>query len=324
MTSPIQTTGATSISFIVTLLAATFLMGSSFVAAKVLLTDGFTPMILVGWRFFVAALATLPLLLLEQRNPFKALIPKGISLRDALIVVVIGLLQTAAVMGLLFLAMRSISASTAAILLFTNPIWVAVLGRILLKESLHGVRVVGLLLGIIGVSMAIGLGANAASPDVLAGELIGLGSAFCWAAATIINKRANLTLGSWTLSFWQMFIGSIALLAIAYGNGESWPEVTTNAQWGWFFWLAIPASTGSFGLWFAALKKGGATKTSGYLFLAPIFTVLLSLLIFGKSLTWVQAAGGVLIGMALWMVNREMPGRTSQEQLNEALVKGEP
>jgi drug/metabolite transporter (DMT)-like permease len=325
MTSHIQTTRPTSISFIVTLIAATFLMGSSFVAAKVLLTDGFTPMILVGWRFFVAALATLPLLLLEQKNPLKALIPKGTSLRDVLIVMVIGLLQTAAVMGLLFLAMRTISASTAAILLFTNPIWVAVLGRLLLKESLHGVRIAGLLFGIIGVSMAIGLGASApSSSGVLTGELIGLASAFCWAVATIVNKRANLTLGSWALSFWQMFIGAIALLAIAYGNGESWPATTTNAQWGWFFWLAIPASTGSFGLWFAALKKGGATKTSGYLFLAPVFTVLLSWLIFGKSLTWIQAIGGVLIGMALWMVNREKPARTSQERLNQAIVEGEP
>jgi hypothetical protein len=39
---------------ILVLMAATFLMGSSFVAGKILLTDSFQPMP-VGWRFFRGA-----------------------------------------------------------------------------------------------------------------------------------------------------------------------------------------------------------------------------------------------------------------------------
>lgn len=61
--------------FLVTLFASTFLMGSSFVAGKILLQQGFTPMILVGWRFFAAALATLPLVLAGERNIVAALLP---------------------------------------------------------------------------------------------------------------------------------------------------------------------------------------------------------------------------------------------------------
>lgn len=310
--------------FFIILIASTFLMGSSFVSGKILLAQGFPAMLLVGWRFLVAALATLPLVRLDKRPLLAALVPRGTTLRDAALVVVIGLLQTAAVMGLLFVAMRSISASTAAILLFTNPIWVAVLGRLFLGESLHKARVAGLALGIVGVVLAIGIGAHGhATPGALAGELTGIASALCWAAATIINKRANLRFGSWSLSFWQMLVGSIAVLAIAYASGEHWPTVTTRAQWGWFIWLAIPASTGSFGLWFVALNKGGATKTSGYLFLAPLFTVVLSFFILDTSLSWVQAFGGVLIGIALWLVNQDMPARNSRERLNEALAEGE-
>lgn len=311
--------------FLITLVASTFLMGSSFIAGKVLLADGFPPMQLVGWRFFVAALATLPLVLLDKQSLRAALVPKAMSLHACAIVVAIGLAQTAAVMGLLFLAMRSVSASTAAILLFTNPIWVAVLGRLFLGESLNRARTTGLALGIVGVSLAIGLGADSLSaPGALTGELIGLASALCWAGATIINKRANLPLGAWALSFWQMLIGSLAVLVLAFGTGERWPETTTTVQWGWFLWLAIPASTGSFGLWFVALKNGGATRTSSYLFLAPLFTVLLSFLILDTTLSWLQALGGVLIGFALWLVNQEIPARTPRERLNAALVEGEP
>ncbi|MER1065980.1 DMT family transporter [Pseudomonas aeruginosa] len=311
--------------FLVTLFASTFLMGSSFVAGKILLQQGFTPMILVGWRFFVAALATLPLVLAGERNIVAALLPAKAGLRDVALVILIGLLQTAAVMGLLFWAMQVISASTAAILLFTNPIWVAVLGRIFLGESLHRARLVGLLLGVVGVALAIGISPSMFSGGMtLAGEIIGIVSALCWASATLINKRAALPLSSWALSFWQMLVGAIAILTIAYLDGEQWPSSVTREQWAWFLWLSIPASTGSFGLWFVALKRGGATRTSGFLFLAPLFTVILAYFILDTAISWMQAAGGVLIGLALWLVNRELPARNDREKIDEVIAEGEP
>ena len=311
--------------FIATLVASTFLMGSSFVAGKILLQGGFSPMILVGWRFLVAAIAALPAIYLESDRPLRALFPSSLSGRDVGLIALIGLLQTAAVMGLLFLAMTSISASTAAILLFTNPIWVAVLGFAFLGEQLHGARILGLALGIVGVAMAIGPSADALnSLAALRGEAIGIASALCWATATVVNKKANLPIGAWALSFWQMLIGSFAILAVAYGIGERWPAHVTTLQWSWFVWLSIPASTGSFGLWFVALAKGGATRTSGYLFLAPLFTVILSFLIMGSTLTWLQAGGGILIGLALWLVNKEVPAKSARERNAEVLAEGEP
>jgi drug/metabolite transporter (DMT)-like permease len=311
--------------FIATLVASTFLMGSSFVAGKILLQGGFSPMILVGWRFLVAAIAALPATYLESDRPFRAFFPPSLSWRDATLIALIGLLQTAAVMGLLFLAMTSISASTAAILLFTNPIWVAVLGFMFLGESLHGARILGLVLGIVGVAVAIGpTGDMLNSSTALRGEAIGIASALSWAAATVVNKKANLPIGAWALSSWQMLIGSIAILVVAYGIGERWPEHVTTLQWGWFIWLSIPASTGSFGLWFVALSKGGATRTSGYLFLAPLFTVILSFVVMGATLTWLQAGGGILIGFALWLVNKEIPAKSVRERNAEVMAEGEP
>lgn len=293
--------------FLITLLASTFLMGSSFIAGKTLLQDGFGPLVLVGWRCFTAAMAAAPLVRLD--GPYRqALIPPQLRLRDAALMTLIGLLQTTGVMGFLFLSMQYISASASAIMLFTNPIWVAMLGLVFLDETLHAWRAVGLVLGLIGIVFAIGVGPELSSnSDAIMGEIFGLCSAFCWAAATIINKRAKLPFGGWAISFWQLFIGSLGLLVIAYASGEHWPKSVSFEQWAWFFWLAIPATTGSFGLWFVALRKGGATRTSGYLFLTPLFAVILSFLILGTTLTWLQATGGILICIALWLINRDRP-----------------
>lgn len=291
--------------FYATLLGATFLMGSSFIAGKILLGHGVPAILLVGWRFLLAAIATVPLLAMA-RVPLRAqLWPPAMASRQAWTVALIGLLQTAAVMGLLFVGMRSIPAAAAAILLFSNPIWVALLGRLFLHESLGPVRVAGLLLGMLGVALAIGPGALLTGQhDALFGELCCLASAVCWAIATIINKRAALPIGGLALNFWQMLIGALVLLALAWSGGERWPEDIGVREWLWFAWLAVPASTGSFGLWFVALRRGGATHASGWLFLAPLFAVLLSVAVLHTALSPLQLAGGALIGAGLWLVNR--------------------
>lgn len=120
------------LTLVAAILASTFLMGSSFVCGKVLLNAGFPSLLLVGWRFLLAAVATLPLARLESGSVCDALFCARLSSRQATIVAIIGLTQTAAVMSLLFMAMRSVSAVTAAILLFTNPVWVALAGWLFL------------------------------------------------------------------------------------------------------------------------------------------------------------------------------------------------
>lgn len=297
--------GGVDAGFFAILIGATFLMGSSFIAGKILLGHGVPAILLVGWRFLLAAIATLPLLAVAG-GPLRAqLWPAEMMPRQAWVVGVIGLLQTAAVMGLLFVGMRHIPAAAAAILLFSNPIWVALLGRVFLRESLGPARMAGLLLGMLGVALAIGPGALLTDRDnALFGELCCVASALCWAVATTVNKRAALPIGGLALNFWQMLIGALVLLALAWASGERWPPGVGGRQWLWFVWLAVPASTGSFGLWFVALRQGGATRTSGWLFLAPLFAVLLSFAVLHTALSPMQLLGGVLIGLGLWLVNR--------------------
>jgi len=291
-----------NIDFAVLILGSTFLMGSSFVAGKLLLARGVPPLLLVGWRFLIAALFALPFAYLHGGRSWRSLMP--LHARDATWTAIIGLVQTAAVMGFLFLAMRTISASTAAILLFTNPLWVAMLGPFFLNERLKLSSYLGMAVGVVGVALAIGLKGGAFSLAEVVGDGIALVSAFCWATATIVKQRTDVKLGTWAMTFWQMLVGSLAVLALAYGEGDRWPPELSRVDWTWFLWLALPASTGSFGLWFAALERGGATKSSGFLFLTPLFTIALSFVVLGHPITLTQVCGGLLVGVALWLLNR--------------------
>lgn len=283
-----------------TLLGATFFMGSSFVAGKVLLR-AVPPLPLVGWRFLLAAIFTGALLAMrpaqraQARQEFREL-----SWRDWAVVAMIGGLQTTAVMGLLFWAMQSISAGQAAILLFTNPIWVAALAPLALKEALSRRSILALALGFVGVILAIG---SLGGQHHITGDLLGLLSALSWTLATLITKRVNLPIRGLHLNAWQMLIGSALLLFLATILGQNWPASLSLNDWLWFVWLAIPASAGSFGLWFLALQGSGAARASSFLFLTPLFTVILSHWTLGETLSASQAVGGILIGLSLYMMH---------------------
>ncbi len=296
------------------LVAATFFMASSFVAGKILL-HVVPPFALVGWRFLCAAGATLPLALLGTRRveagPGSAAVPT--SVRSVLAVLSIGLLQTAAVLGLTFLALRTVSAGEASILLFTNPIWVAALAPLFLSEHLSAVRMFGLVVGIVGVALAIGAPRGHSG---FHGDLLVLVASLAWAISTIITKRLQVVMNAWWLNFWQMLVGALVLLGVAHLMHQSWPGALSLSDWAWFAWLVIPGSTLSFGLWFTALSWGGAARTSSYLFLVPLFSVLLAFVILGEQITVVQILGGVLVGGSLYLVNSSRgAGRGTEAEL---------
>lgn len=283
-------------SFYVAIVGATFFMGSSFVASKILLKT-VPPFTLVGWRFLVAAIATLPVIYLSKQSF------RGISTTEWRKVAIIGLLQTAGTMGLLFLSMLYISAAASAVLLFTNPIWVAALSPIVLHEKIRTPQYLGLILGILGVALLIGVQSNALE---MRGNLLGLGSALCWSSATIYAKKSRVQVPPFVLSLGQMLTGSFVLIAMSFMMQEQYDPSVLDAQgWFWFLWLAIPSSTGSFGLWYVALSKGGALKASSFLFLAPLFTVILSFLILKTSVSPEQMLGAFLVGLALYIVNKK-------------------
>lgn len=277
--------------------AATFLMGSSFVAGKILLLQ-VPPFALGGWRFLAAAAGAL-LFALANRQ---ALLPR-IGLRAWLAVGAIGLLQTGGMVGFLFLALRTISAPNGAVLLLTNPLWVGVLAPLLLREPVSWRRRAALVLGFAGTAVIVGWQADADPVGIGYGLL----SALSWSGSTLIHRRIRVPMGFWSLSFWQMLVGSLAVLAVSVASGEHWPAAALGWQgWAWFAWLALPASVGSFGLWFYALEHGGGSaRSSGFLYLAPLFTTLLSWPILGRVPLWTDAAGAALILGSILVARRE-------------------
>lgn len=290
--------------FALLILTTTSLMGSSFAVGKIGLAY-FSPLLLVGLRFTMAGILMAAFVLLFKRTH-----PKNAA--DWLRMATVGAVQTAGVMGAIFLSLRTITAGESAILTFTNPLLVVIFGTLLMGIHYRPVQWGGVLVGFAGVFITMGSHLN-----LEVGTLLGFVSAISWAIGTLLIKRWGVLFDTWVLTAYQMLFGGLILLA---GSAllEDALLVITPTSISILLWLTIPASIVQFAIWFFLLQKGHPGKVSAFLFLAPFFGVISGWLLLDEQVGWSLAIGGALIFSGIFLVN--WPEKPSKQVLPEKVL----
>ncbi|MDF2066639.1 DMT family transporter [Bacillus sp. Cr_A10] len=286
--------------FTLLILLTTSLMGSSFAVGKIGLSYS-SPLLLAGLRFTLAGFIMTVIVIVLRR-------PHPVSKGNWIKMLIIGTFQTAGVMGFIFLSLRTITASESSILTFTNPLLVVVLGTIFLKTRYKFYQWIGVLLGLVGVSIAVG-----AQIELKIGVLFGILSAVFWSISTLLVKKWGSLFNTWVLSAYQMLFGGLLLLLGSFILEKPVFILNSNSLF-ILLWLSIMSSIVQFAVWYYLLQKGDPGKTSAYLFLAPFFGVLSGWLLLGETLYPSLIVGGLFIIIGIYLVNR-----TFQEKNN--LVK---
>lgn len=150
----------------------TFLMGSSFAVVKMGLSYS-SPLLLAALRFLLAGILMAILVFIFRRPHPKAKV-------SWMKILLIGALQTAGVMGCIFLSLRTITAGESSILTFTNCDF----SDCFLKSRYSLYQWGGVLLGIIGVSIILG-----AQIECKISIVYGLFSAIFWAISTLLVNK---------------------------------------------------------------------------------------------------------------------------------------
>lgn len=281
--------------FVVLVVATTFLMGSSFTVGKIGLTY-VSPLLLVGLRFTIAGLL---MAVIVRKNPLPA------KLADWGRIFVIGLMQTAGVMGCIFLSLRTITAGESSILTFTNPLMVVIMGTIFLGIRYRLIQWLGAIVGFLGVFITLGF-----HLQLTTGTLLGLGAAVSWSIGTILIKQWGNRFNVWVLTAYQMLFGGSILLLM--GLTMETPRLALNPiSITIILWLAIMASIVQFAIWFYLINQGDPGKTSAFLFLAPFFGVLSGWVLLDEVVEWYVYAGGALIFTGIFLVNWRFAKKTS-------------
>lgn len=233
---------------------------------------------------------------------FAALVLRGESLRPPplLQTALIGLAQTAGFQALVQYALIDGGAGKTALLAYTMPFWVVLLGWVLLAERPGSRQWLGLGVAAIGLALVIepwlGLGGARSAFCAVAGGV-------CWAVGVVLSKRLFQRGGVSALSLtaWQMLIGTLFLIVIALIADER------AIEWSPFFigalaYNAVLSSGLAWLMWSYVVERLPANIAGLSSLIIPIAGIGFAWLLLGEQPSRIEGAGIALIGAALAIV----------------------
>lgn len=282
---------------------ACILWGSAFVGAKI----GFEfmpPVLLSGFRFSLAGLLLLPLLLIKKVDI------TGTIRQNWKFMSLFAFAQTFMQYGLFFMGLNKVSASTSAIIIGAGPLFVAVMAHLTMKNDRMTLRkIIAIILGISGVVfISLKKGALASGgPGFYAGVALLLSSNLVGGYTNIMVAKHPVKISPILLTSFANFVGGIMLI-LAGSCIEQYPAVTLPAE---FYlalvWLAIIPAAG-FSIWYTLLQKPGVkvSELNMLKFIIPVTGCILSWLILpGESPDVSSVTGIIIITLALQIL--QMP-----------------
>lgn len=270
------------------------LWASAFMAVKIGLRSS-PPLFLMGFRFLLAgSLLLAAARLLGHRLPH--------TRRDWLRLGLIGLLNNAIYLGLSAVALRHLSGGMGAVLASTNPLMLAAVAPLLLRERLGARQVAGLALAFASV-VAIMYTRTGTADSPAAMGLILLANAVM-VAGTVLFKRWAPGHHLLVVNGVQLLVSALALLAPSLLL-----EPVAAVRWdpaflGAIAYLALFVSCGAMLIWFFLLRSGEAARASAFLFLNPVLGLFLGALILGEPLRSLDFVGSAGVALGIYLVQR--------------------
>lgn len=267
----------------------------AFVAGKIGVTDC-PPLILLAGRFSLAGILILG---------FAAFRRDGWQLgwREVATFAILGVANNALYLGLGYTGLQSVSAGLGGLIVSANPIFTAALAALLLGEALTARKVLGLLLGIIGVGFIVWHRMSVGT-DSLHGMMFTLASLASIVAGTILFKLLAPKGSLWIGNGIQNLAAGIVLLPIAATFANVSDIVPSARLVGAFAFLVLGGSILAYFLWFHLLKVCGATAASAYHFLMPPLGMLFAWLVLGEQVAPRDLLGIVPVALGIYLVTR--------------------
>jgi len=250
------------------------------------------PFELAAWRFVPAGLLLLALLALFARSRLT---------RPTWTLAWAGAVQTGLNTALSLFALRQGPAGRAALLCYTMPFWVVVLGWPMLRERPG--RIQAIALGAAGAGLAlVFLGGAGAAGNVRAAALA-TGSGLAWAFGAVVTRRLLVRERADPLGVaaWQMLFGGLGLWAAAAlspGRPTEWSPYLVFAV----LYQILPATAVAWVLWTALLRHVSAGVASLAILSTPLVGLAASALELGERPRGLEAAGLALLVVALALV----------------------
>ena len=275
----------------VVLIAA--LIGGNFSNLKFAL-DHTTPFLLASMRTVIGGSFLLAFAFLRGERLPKALV-------DYRNIFVVSFSITTVSSALLIYGVNRVPAGLASLVSATFPLFTAVLSLMLLGTKTSRMATVGLATGFVGAAVLASPSLGGSSTAI--GVITLVVSAIAWAFGTVYMKWKDFShISPIMLVGVQLIMSAIVLVPFALVT-----EGTAETDWsvGLFvplLYAAIPSNAITFSLMATVVKQATPTVASSTAYLIPLFGVFFGWLIRDEVLGVVEAIGGALVVLGVYIV----------------------
>jgi drug/metabolite transporter (DMT)-like permease len=276
------------------------LWGSTWAVIKVGLED-LPPLRFVGVRMLIAGLALLPFTRSQG-----AMLRGGTGWRIA----GIGLLQLTVPFGVLFIAQQWVPSSWAALLFSTFPVWLLLVGRMLMSDQpLTARKLLAAGLGLTGVVVLQHkeLVSLSMSGQVLLGCLLTLFAAALVAVANVLLKQHMGHVPPHLLIFVQTLVSAVLLLAASAAFESGQPVHWTPRALGALLYLALGGTVLTYQCLYWLLPRISLAALGAMSLLDTLVAVVLGVVLLHEPLTTSLILGGLFILTAAALANFTSP-----------------
>ena len=273
--------------------------GSMGIFVRRLTEYGFTAVQIVSIRVTLAALFFCIILLIKDRSGFR------IALRDLPLFLGLGFGSILFFTVCYFTAITMMPLSTAAILLYTSPIWIMLMSVLFFHEKLNGKKLLALALAFAGCVLVSGISGEGIT---LTGLFVGLGSGLGYGLYSILGTVALRKYSPYTVTAYTFLFAAAGSWLIC-GPADMISKFTA-AQDPVSLLLfcgltALVTAVIPFLFYTLGLRTVEASRAGILATVEPLVATLVGILAFSESLTLLPALGILLILSAVIILNRK-------------------
>src|SRR5699024_398400 len=197
----------------------------------------------------------------------------------------------------LALGLARTSGVNAGIILGAAPLVTMVLSVILLSDRITRLRLLGFILGFIGIIVTSIVGENGLS-SVSVGDLFIFISMFMQAISFILISKLNPDFDPRLLTGYMLVIGSVLIFIVAYGIEGDLSQITRIFNWklgSVFLFSALIATAFGHMTYNYAVKNVGPAETAIFINLNTLFAIIGASIFLGEPILKNHYIGVVLI-----------------------------
>lgn len=284
--------------------------GTTFISTKILLVD-FQPVEILFFRFVMG------FLVLSAASPRRL---KNSNRRQEITFAAAGLCGICLYYLLENVALTFTMASNVGVILSVAPFFTAILSHLFMRteEKPQMKFFVGFAAAMAGIILISFSGSRLQLNPL--GDLLAVLAAFVWACYSILTRKISSFGYPVILSTRRTFFYGILFMIPALFFFDFRPSLSRFANSTYLFhilYLGLGASALCFVTWNFAVKELGAVKTSVYIYMVPVITVITSVLVLHERLTLLAGMGMVLTLAGLFLSEYKIERKETKNGFTE-------